>query len=166
MVTPTLRHRRVSRTTARTELGLFPFSLRVAHCKLIRPTLSVIDIFFGTARSVTVVGGTTNVPEVAAEFSGGGFSNVVRFSLFRSGCVKTTLTRSWFKFPRPEWQEAAVGMFLKSLPNGTYAGLFNPQGRVRELYCLLIVKENSRPLCFALMHNDHLGDPRRLGTSG
>lgn len=34
------------------------------------------------ARSVTVVGGTTSVPEVAAEFSGGGFSNVVRFALF------------------------------------------------------------------------------------
>jgi hypothetical protein len=43
------------------------------------------DLLGGTAlaRSVTAVGGTTSVPEVAAEFSGGGFSNVVRFaSLF------------------------------------------------------------------------------------
>ncbi|KAF8464342.1 subtilisin-like protein [Russula ochroleuca] len=57
---------------------------------------------------VTTVGGTTQIPEVAADFSGGGFSEV---------------------FPRPWWQEAAVEKFLKSLPNGTYAGLFNPEGR-------------------------------------
>ena len=115
---------------------------------------------------MTAVGGTTNVPEVAAEFSGGGFSNVVRFALVRSDCVTNTLTRKRFQFPRPVWQDAAVEKFLKSLPNGTYAGLFNPQGRVRGLYCLLMVEENSRPLYFALMHDDHPGDPRRLGPSG
>lgn len=42
------------------------------------------------------------------------------------------MTRKRFKFPRPKWQAAAVEIFLKSLPNGTYAGLFNPYGRVRE----------------------------------
>jgi hypothetical protein len=51
------------------------------------------------------------------------------------------------------WQEAAVERFLKSLPNGTYAGLFNPRGRVREHSCLS-VKENSFPTFFALMHHD------------
>jgi hypothetical protein len=51
------------------------------------------------------------------------------------------------------WQEAAVERFLKSLPNGTYAGLFNPQGRVREHLCLG-VKENSFPTCFFVMHHD------------
>jgi hypothetical protein len=45
---------------------------------------------------VTAVGGTTQVPEVAADFSGGGFSDVVRFSLFRSWCITTTLTRRRF----------------------------------------------------------------------
>jgi hypothetical protein len=34
------------------------------------------------ARSVTTVGGTTHIPEVAAGFSGGGFSDIVRFTLF------------------------------------------------------------------------------------
>ncbi|KAH9059745.1 tripeptidyl peptidase A, partial [Lactarius vividus] len=57
---------------------------------------------------VTAVGGTVHIPEVAVDFSGGGFSNY---------------------FLRPIWQEVAVGKFLESLPNGTYAGLFNPLGR-------------------------------------
>jgi hypothetical protein len=101
------------------------------------------------ARSVTAVGGTTHIPEVAAEFSGGGFSDIVRCT-FCSGRVTMTLIRKRFEFPRPEWQEAAVGKFLKSLPNGTYAGLFNPKGRVREHYCLSVVKENSWHPWFAL----------------
>ncbi|KAN0134254.1 Peptidase S8/S53 domain containing protein [Lactarius tabidus] len=64
--------------------------------------------FPATCPYVTVVGGTAYIPEVAAYFSGGGFSNY---------------------FPRPWWQEAAVCKFLESLPSGTYAGLFNPNGR-------------------------------------
>jgi hypothetical protein len=120
---------------------------------------------------VTTVGGTTQIPEVAADFSGGGFSEVVRFALFRFGSVTTTLTRKYFKFPRPWWQEAAVEKFLKSLPNGTYAGLFNPEGRVREHCCLSVVKENSLLPCFVLTHNDRhrvfcIGVPGRLGPSG
>ncbi|KAI0287619.1 tripeptidyl peptidase A [Russula brevipes] len=57
---------------------------------------------------VTAVGGTIYIPEVAADFSGGGFSDI---------------------FPRPKWQEAAVAKFLKTLSKGTYAGFFNPDGR-------------------------------------
>ncbi|KAH9171605.1 tripeptidyl peptidase A [Lactarius sanguifluus] len=57
---------------------------------------------------VTAVGGTVHIPEVAVDFSGGGFSNY---------------------FSRPIWQEVAVRKFLASLPKGTYAGLFNPSGR-------------------------------------
>lgn len=45
------------------------------------------------------------MPETAVEFSGGGFSNY---------------------FPRPAYQDKAVEEFFKILPNGTYAGLFNP----------------------------------------
>jgi len=59
---------------------------------------------------VTVVGGTTRVPEVAVSrfFSGGGFSD---------------------HFARPWYQEKVVKNYLAALPNGTYEGLFNMNGR-------------------------------------
>ncbi|EKM59772.1 uncharacterized protein PHACADRAFT_250501 [Phanerochaete carnosa HHB-10118-sp] len=57
---------------------------------------------------VTAVGGTIHVPETAVDFSGGGFSNF---------------------FSRPSYQAAAVPGFLSTLVPGTYAGLFNPNGR-------------------------------------
>ncbi|KAH9482489.1 Tripeptidyl-peptidase sed3 [Psilocybe cubensis] len=65
----------------------------------------------GFPASVTAVGGTTHFPETAVTrfFSGGGFSNY---------------------FARPPYQEKVVPAYLKnSLPKGTYAGLFNPNGR-------------------------------------
>ncbi|KAH8986019.1 subtilisin-like protein [Lactarius akahatsu] len=67
-----------------------------------------IPLFPPSCPFVTAVGGTVHIPEVAADFSGGGFSNY---------------------FLRPIWQQVAVGKFLASLPKGTYAGLFNPLGR-------------------------------------
>ncbi|KAN0115995.1 Peptidase S8/S53 domain containing protein [Russula decolorans] len=57
---------------------------------------------------VTTVGGTQGIPEVAAPFSGGGFSNY---------------------FARPDWQNATVQKYLDNLPSGQYQGLFNPAGR-------------------------------------
>ncbi|KAL0581860.1 hypothetical protein V5O48_000228 [Marasmius crinis-equi] len=57
---------------------------------------------------VTTVGGTTQVPEIAANFSGGGFSNY---------------------WERPSYQEEAVKAYLDRLPEGTYKDLFNPNGR-------------------------------------
>jgi tripeptidyl-peptidase I len=57
--------------------------------------------------SVTTVGGTTHVPEIGVDFSGGGFSNY---------------------FTRPSYQQKAVSAFLKGLGK-TYKGLFNPNGR-------------------------------------
>ena len=83
----------------------------------------------GAAHSVTAVGGTTHIPEVAAYFSGGGFSDYVRYP-FPSVLVRAR-TRRFTQFPRPEWQNASVTKFLNSLPPGTYSGLFNPNGRVR-----------------------------------
>ncbi|KAF8267910.1 subtilisin-like protein [Lactarius quietus] len=60
---------------------------------------------------VTSVGGTTGGtgqgPEIAAEISGGGFSNY---------------------FPRPPYQKDVVPNFLKHL-GGQYAGMYNPGGR-------------------------------------
>lgn len=65
-------------------------------------------VFPASCPYVTTVGATNQIPEIAADFSGGGFSN---------------------HFPRPLWQEAAVTKFLASIPNGTYVGLFNHSGR-------------------------------------
>jgi tripeptidyl-peptidase-1 len=60
---------------------------------------------------VTAVGATTGIsPEVAVSrfYSGGGFSNY---------------------FSQPSYQKDAVTAYLKTLPDGTYQGLYNPQGR-------------------------------------
>ncbi|KAH9175609.1 subtilisin-like protein [Lactarius sanguifluus] len=56
---------------------------------------------------VTSVGGTTDIPEVAAELSGGGFSNY---------------------FMRPEYQQVVVPPYLEQL-GSQYSGLYNPTGR-------------------------------------
>ncbi|KAG5633362.1 hypothetical protein DXG03_007531, partial [Asterophora parasitica] len=53
---------------------------------------------------ITAVGGTNHVPEAAVAFSGGGFSDY---------------------FPRPWYQEAAVGKWIKKFPHDKYKGLFN-----------------------------------------
>ncbi|KAH9009020.1 subtilisin-like protein [Lactarius deliciosus] len=71
-------------------------------------TVRFIPGFSETCPYVTVVGGTTDyVPEVAAEFSGGGFSDY---------------------FERPTYQEEAVSTFLRDL-GGRYQGLYNASGR-------------------------------------
>ncbi|KAK0461798.1 peptidase S8/S53 domain-containing protein [Desarmillaria tabescens] len=57
---------------------------------------------------VTAIGGTVNVPEIAVDFSGGGFSNY---------------------FSRPSYQDAVIDAYLNMLPEGTYEGLFNRSGR-------------------------------------
>ncbi|KAF9266301.1 subtilisin-like protein [Marasmius fiardii PR-910] len=58
--------------------------------------------------SVTSVGGTTNILESGASFSGGGFSNY---------------------FKRPAYQSKVVDEYLEHLPKGLYSGLFDPSGR-------------------------------------
>ncbi|KAA1473405.1 tripeptidyl peptidase A [Dentipellis sp. KUC8613] len=73
-----------------------------------RNATAFIPLFPASCPYVTSVGGTIHVPEVAVFFSGGGFSNY---------------------FPRPLYQEAAVRRYLDALPEGTYKGLFNPNGR-------------------------------------
>ncbi|EJF62249.1 tripeptidyl peptidase A [Dichomitus squalens] len=67
-----------------------------------------VPLFPPSCPFVTAVGGTIHVPETAVFFSGGGFSDV---------------------FPRPAYQQLAVSKFLNKLAPGTYAGLFNPNGR-------------------------------------
>ncbi|KAH9973600.1 subtilisin-like protein [Lactifluus volemus] len=67
-----------------------------------------IPSFPASCPFVTTVGGTTGVdPEIAADLSGGGFSNY---------------------FPRPQYQESAVLSYLAHIGD-QYAGLFNPYGR-------------------------------------
>ncbi|KAJ7733884.1 peptidase S8/S53 domain-containing protein, partial [Mycena olivaceomarginata] len=58
--------------------------------------------------SVTAVGGTMSIPEVAVRFSGGGFSDC---------------------FPRPAYQDKSINTYLSKLHHGTYDGLFNRLGR-------------------------------------
>ncbi|KAI0284762.1 subtilisin-like protein [Russula brevipes] len=67
-----------------------------------------IPVFPASCPFVTTVGGTTRVnPEVAVDFSGGGFSNY---------------------FPRPSYQQAAVSEYLRRI--GTkHSGLYNRIGR-------------------------------------
>ncbi|KAI0059713.1 tripeptidyl peptidase A [Artomyces pyxidatus] len=57
---------------------------------------------------VTTVGGTRYVPEVAADFSGGGFSEY---------------------WSRPSYQDGVVSEFLTTQLRDTYADLYNPNGR-------------------------------------
>ncbi|KAH9013336.1 subtilisin-like protein [Lactarius hengduanensis] len=64
-------------------------------------------VFPGTCPWVTSVGGTIGYPEVAAPFSGGGFSNV---------------------FARPVYQDDAVLGFFQQLGN-QYSGLYNASNR-------------------------------------
>ncbi|KAJ7797595.1 peptidase S8/S53 domain-containing protein [Mycena olivaceomarginata] len=61
--------------------------------------------------SVTAVGGTMSIPEVAVSFSGGGFSDC---------------------FPRPAYQDKSINTYLSKLHHGTYDGLFNRLGRARK----------------------------------
>ena len=62
--------------------------------------------------SVTSVGATQNIsPEIAADFSSGGFSNL---------------------FARPSYQDDAVSAYLQTLGD-TNAGLFNTTGRAVDL---------------------------------
>ncbi|KAJ7098751.1 subtilisin-like protein [Mycena belliarum] len=71
-------------------------------------TTRFIPAFPSSCPYVTSVGGTSGIPEVAANFSGGGFSDY---------------------FQRPAYQDRAVGRYLSRLPHKTYEGLFNRAGR-------------------------------------
>ncbi|OJA15326.1 hypothetical protein AZE42_03348 [Rhizopogon vesiculosus] len=73
-----------------------------------RNVTKFIPAFPASCPYVTAVGGTVNVRETAANFSGGGFSDY---------------------FDRPAYQDAAVSKYLANLAPGTYEGLFNPMGR-------------------------------------
>ena len=67
-----------------------------------------LPIFPASCPFVTSVGGTTGInPEKGVYFSSGGFSNI---------------------WPRPDWQQEAVGCYLDKLGNVS-AGLYNRQGR-------------------------------------
>jgi tripeptidyl-peptidase-1 len=70
-------------------------------------TLSISSPRLILWRSITSVGGTTSLPETAASFSGGGFSNY---------------------FPMPAYQAAQVKVYTAGL-SASYAGLYNASGR-------------------------------------
>jgi tripeptidyl-peptidase I len=82
--------------------------------------LRFIPTFPASCGYVTSVGATQNVPEAAASYSGGGFSNYVSISVpFFLKCQTSS------QFVRPQFQDEAVRAFLRKLPNGTYDGLYN-----------------------------------------
>lgn len=67
-----------------------------------------IPVFPGVCPFVTAVGSTTSIsPEVAVNFTSGGFSNY---------------------FPRPAYQNAAVEGFFETIPKN-FEGIFNRSGR-------------------------------------
>ncbi|KAL4076338.1 peptidase S8/S53 domain-containing protein [Scleroderma yunnanense] len=71
-------------------------------------TTIFLPTFPASCPYVTTVGGTMNIPEIAASLSGGGFSNY---------------------FDRPWYQEEAVSRYLSNLTSGASQGLFNSTGR-------------------------------------
>ncbi|KAG2128979.1 peptidase S8/S53 domain-containing protein [Suillus clintonianus] len=71
-------------------------------------TSMFLPVFPASCPFVTAVGGTVNIPEIAASFSGGGFSNY---------------------FGRPSYQDDAVSAYLATLTPGSYKGLYNSTGR-------------------------------------
>ncbi|KAF9813130.1 hypothetical protein IEO21_05741 [Rhodonia placenta] len=71
------------------------------ECTTFNPT------FPSVCPHITTVGATTLIPEVAVDFSGGGFSNI---------------------FPRPSYQDAAVSAYLTLLGSND-TGLYNASGR-------------------------------------
>ncbi|KDQ08888.1 hypothetical protein BOTBODRAFT_37586 [Botryobasidium botryosum FD-172 SS1] len=70
-------------------------------------TVSFLPAFPASCPYVTAVGGTTNLTEVAVNFSGGGFSNY---------------------FPTPDYQKKEVESYLEKI-GSTYDGLYNRTGR-------------------------------------
>ncbi|KAG6850641.1 hypothetical protein H0H93_010833 [Arthromyces matolae] len=92
-------------------------ALRTSLILALPPIRTKTPIVMGTSSimlmgitSVTSVGGTQGVPEIAVSrfFSGGGFSDY---------------------FDRPSYQDTAVKGYLDKLPKGLYKGLYNPGGR-------------------------------------
>ncbi|KAH8976516.1 subtilisin-like protein [Lactarius hatsudake] len=79
----------------------------VGNCQDASGRVKFIPKFPATCPYVTSVGGTKSIPEVAAELSGGGFSNY---------------------FERPSYQNVVVPAFLQNL-GSQYDGMYNPGGR-------------------------------------
>ena len=114
--TQTLRVNSASRTTARIEHSSCLRSQRAAPCASRRAV--PLLFFLTTARtcSVTTVGGTTGIPEVAASFSGGGFSNY----------VSSFVIQIWFIHPA-EMANQSLGVHLTRIrPSVLTSQLFPP----------------------------------------
>ncbi|KAH9053079.1 subtilisin-like protein [Lactarius vividus] len=100
----------------------------VGNCQDASGRVQFIPKFPATCPYITSVGGTTSsIPEVAAELSGGGFSNY---------------------FGRPPYQNVVVPAFLQSL-GSQYNGMYNSGGRgvpdvsAQALNFVIVVRTNS-----------------------
>lgn len=78
-----------------------------AHSMHLHSSSKVCFLTLVRLHSITTVGATYLIPEVAADFSGGGFSNY---------------------FPRPDYQSEVVSAYLALLGNND-TGLYNASGR-------------------------------------
>ncbi|KAH9025815.1 subtilisin-like protein [Lactarius hengduanensis] len=90
--------------------GSGDYGVGSGDCKAKDGSVQFVPIFPATCPFVTSVGGARGggiLPEVAASFSGGGFSNI---------------------FARPNYQQQAVSSYLQNLGN-LYEGMYNPFGR-------------------------------------
>ncbi|KAG2068080.1 subtilisin-like protein [Suillus decipiens] len=100
-------------------------------CKSHDGKTKFLPTFPASCPYVTTVGGTTNIPEVASNFSAGGFSNY---------------------FARPAYQDAAVSEYLEKLGPDTYKGLYNSSGRAfpdvaaQSTYFYIIYQNQSNPI--------------------
>ncbi|KAH9055296.1 subtilisin-like protein [Lactarius vividus] len=86
------------------------FGVGSGDCKAKDGNVRFVPMFPATCPFVTSVGGATGggfIPEVAASFSGGGFSDF---------------------FLRPNYQQQAVSSYFQNLGN-QYHGMYNPSGR-------------------------------------
>ena len=98
MATLTPQRKHASQTTGGTRRNLYQVFQRAVHCTSSSQTThdsrlnNLLD-------SVTAVGGTIHVPEVAVDFSGGGFSNFVSIFLFMVIRVFTYMALSSLDLP-------------------------------------------------------------------
>ena len=76
-------------------------------------TSTFLPLFPSSCPYVTTVGATKFIPEVVATDASNGFVSGGGFSYY---------------FPRPAYQDAIVGAYVKSL-GSEYKGLYNPNGR-------------------------------------
>jgi hypothetical protein len=140
----------------------FPCELPIVSPRvflLCHPHVFAVDLF---RDSVTAVGGTTHIPEVAVGFSGGGFSDIVRcyvsFRQCNDGLDKEMFSSSHARSGKmPPW-----GNFSNRCPAAPMRDFLTPKDAYEKHY-MSLGSEGETHGIFALTLC--IGDPGRLGPS-